>query len=199
MNKRANGSQVLAAAILLGGGLIAGSASAVELVTNGGFETGSFSGWTAFPLPDQGAFGVDNTLPHSGVDSAFFGGDGSTTYRISQVLSTVANTSYTVSFWLDGRFTAGGAASFVGSFGGSNFVSLSDADGAFTFKHYTFQLTATSASTTLSFAGYNKPDFYTLDDVSVQGASPVPEPASYALAALGLAVLLGWAKRRPPV
>ena len=43
-----------------------------NLIVNGGFETGNFSGWTHSTLDDN-SLGVDSFAPHSGLDAAFFG------------------------------------------------------------------------------------------------------------------------------
>ena len=57
---------------------------------------------------------------------------------------------------------------------------------AFDYKHLTFNVTATSASTSLAFTFRNDPAFWDLDNVAV---TAVPEPESWALIALGLAAL----------
>ena len=68
-----------------------------NIVVNGGFETGDFSGWTTSidPVFD----GVDSFAPHSGTFAAFFGNpSGAST--ISQTLTTVSGTVYSIDFWL---------------------------------------------------------------------------------------------------
>ena len=170
-------------------------AAGPELVSNGDFETGDFSGWTETPLNGATLYGVDGLGPHNGSYAAYFGAlDPYDT--ISQTIATVAGTSYTVSFYLDNSDSAAGEAGFVGKFGSTTFISLTDADADFDFKPFSFTVTATSASTLLSFAGYNTHWYYTFDDVSVKAiTAAVPEPSTYALMALGLAGI-GFAARR---
>jgi hypothetical protein len=65
----------------------------------------------------------------------------------------------------------------------------------FGYTEFTDTVTAIGSSTTLSFAAYQVPVFFGLDDISVvPAAAPVPEPASLAL--LGGAMLVFGVIRR---
>ena len=84
--------------------------NAAELVTNGGFETGNFSGWTLGG--NTGFTGVDTASAHSGTYGAYFGAVGSTG-TLSQLLNTVAGQTYTVSFWLSNSGSHSGATTVI--------------------------------------------------------------------------------------
>ncbi len=154
-------------------------ASATQLVTNGGFEAGDFSGWTL--TGNTGFTGIDSSA-HSGSHAAFFGQVGSTG-SLSQTLSTVAGQMYNVSFWLEDD--GGTPSSFTAAFGGDSLLSLSDTS-AFGYTLYTYDITASSSSTLLSFAFRQDPSYFHLDDVSVEDVSSVPEPATWAMMILGM-------------
>jgi hypothetical protein len=193
MSQKNAAKWVSGAAVALAAGLFAvgAHAEATELVVNGDFETGDFSGWT-LTLSPTSLLGVDGYGPHDGSFSAYFGAaDPSDT--ISQTLATTPGAQYMVSFKLDSEFTSGDSAGFVGSFGGTPFISLSNANADFTYTTFSFTVVAASASTVLSFAAYNNNWFYTLDNVSVMA---VPEPGTYALLGLGLAAVGAAARRR---
>lgn len=162
--------------------VLATPASASQLVTNGGFESGDFTGWT---LTGNTAFtGVDSTS-HSGSDAAFFGQVGATG-SLSQTLSTVAGQVYTISFWLQDN--GGTPSSFNASFGGDALTSLSNTP-AFGYTFYTYSVSASSNSTLLSFTFRQDPSFFHLDDVSVEEVSSVPEPATWAMMVLGMGAI----------
>jgi hypothetical protein len=140
-----------------------------NLVTNGGFETGSFSGWTQWG--DTGATGVGtaSTLPsggsvHGGTYAAYFGPVGSLG-GIYQDLTTTSGASYTLSFWLAHPYTSSGTEWNV-SAGGSTLMDVHD-DGNFGYTQFTFTFTATSSSTRLQFGFLEPPSYFFLDDVSV--------------------------------
>ena len=160
-----------------------------DLITNGGFETGNFSGWSASIDPSWD--GVDIQSPQAGTYSAFFGSAGTST--ISQTLSTDVGKTYYVSFWLKNEEDVNGVAnpnSFQFAWGGTTVLSVSD-ESAFDYKQYGFFLDATSASTDLSFSFSPQVAFWDFDSVDV-----VPEPDGLALAGLGGALALMVTQRR---
>lgn len=171
--------KLLAVSAIAAALVYAAPASATNLVTNGGFEAGDLSGWT---LTGNTSFsGVDTSTVHSGNFAGYFGQVGSTG-TLSQTLSTVAGQTYTISFWLEDD--GGTPSSFDASFGGNELLALSNPD-AFDYTLYSYSLTASSASTLLSFTFRQDPAYFHLDDVSVSPAG-VPEPATWAMMMLGL-------------
>jgi hypothetical protein len=181
---------IFSSLVLLTAGI--STAAAQNIVTNPGFETGDFSGWTHAGNTEFS--GVDDFAPHSGGFAAFFG-PVETTGSLFQSLVTTPGTSYTFSFWL----MSGSAGSpetpnfFDALWNGSSVFSLSNA-GAFGYTLFSFDVLATAATTDIEFVFLNEPSFWDLDDVSV--VSTVPEPATMALVASGLVAMAGAGARR---
>lgn len=184
---------------------LAGSAHASNIVTDGGFE--SAAGNTVYYSGQSldGAWNVvaGTALVESG-DQYVYDGNNSLnlTYinpyindAVSQVLTTVAGTTYTVSFYANSdtpnmlQVTANGTVvsgtpTSVAQNGFSDPVSNTSE-----FVLYTGTFYATSASTTLEFSDVSDPaigsedNSVMIDDVTV---AATPEPASFALLLTGV-------------
>ena len=167
------------AAALVLGTLFAGAAQA-SIITNPGFETGSFTGWAL--SGDTSFTAVDNFSPHSGRFSAGLGTDGSTG-SISQTLATTAGVSYDIEFWVNTAVTPN---FFSVSFDGIVLDSLTNIRTSSTilppfYRLFSYTAVASSASTELVFTFRHDAWVWDLDDVSVNAATAVPEPGSLSL------------------
>ena len=158
-----------------------------NIVTNPGFETGDFTGWTTTAAASGSDLGVSG-FSHSGNYAAYLGATQGLDDSISQTLPTIAGDSYSISFWL---INAGGEGNeFHASFGGDTLLELQEAP-TFGYQQYTFTDTAIGTATPLTFAGRTPPGFFHLDDISVNdlGSAPVPEAST--TVSLGLLLALG--------
>jgi hypothetical protein len=152
-----------------------------NLVTNGNFATGDFTGWS----PSDGSIVIDNAFPPppDSFDAAFNGNG-----ILSQLIPTTSGTAYTLSFSLQDQ--AGFILdTFTVSFGGFSTTIIGDT--APSYQSEAFAIPGsdiTGSSTTLSFQGANPSgQSWNLDDVSVVAAA-VPEAPTGAI--LGGAVLM---------
>ena len=166
--------------------MLPGVALSVDLVTNGGFENGNFSGWTQ--SGNMGATGVSTATVHSGIYSAYLGPVGSLGY-LSQMLPTVIGGTYNLNFWL--QHDGGTPSEFLVVWGGNNIFDTTNPP-SFIYTLESFSLTAASSSTELKFGFREDPSFFHLDDVSVIGA---PEPTTIILLGFGLLGLWGFRKK----
>jgi hypothetical protein len=183
--------------LILGALMLVGVASQANanLVTNGDFETGDFTGWTTSidPVFD----GVDSLAPQGGTFAAFFGNPGGS--QISQTLATIAGTTYQVDFYLMIENDVLGNAipnSFAFNWDGNTVFSITDGAGGGGYVHYSFQVLASSASTNLAFSFSSLPSFLDFDTVSVEAATQIPEPGSLALVGLAGALIAVVRRRR---
>jgi hypothetical protein len=91
----------------------------------------------------------------------------------------VAGQSYDLTFWLD---NGGGAPNNFQALVGGVLVNNILNSAPFGYTQFSDTFTATSSSTVLAFRAYNVPDYFDLDDVSVNPhQAAVPEPSSVIL------------------
>ena len=171
--------------------LLAPVLAAADLIGNGGFETGNFTGWTVSGAAFDCGTGISTLGPHSGTYSACFGNPTSLTF-ISQVLATTPGQEYEVSFWYAQQprgYTPSNEAEII--WGGTTVVDAFNVPvSPWTFA--SFGITSSGTSTLIEFGFDNGPGWFALDDVSV---GPVPEPASLLLTGLGFIALIAFRRR----
>src|SRR5262245_40358325 len=151
----------------------AGQTSAQNLIINGDFETGDFTGWTVTHAPSGSNIFVDHGPGPDTTFGAFFGATGSDFDRISQAFATTPGAFYTLTFFYQitninmpmPPFNNGFDVLWNGvSIGGGLFPQFDVQPG---FGTFTFHLQAAGALTTLEFDGRSAHSFDFLDDVSV--------------------------------
>jgi hypothetical protein len=158
---------------IVGAGLLVFSpmskAEAGNLVNNGGFETGDFSGWTQSGNTDPLYTGVRAVNPRSGNYAAWLGPIGSLGY-LSQSVSTIVGQSYQLSYFLsnDGRTPN----QFEVSINGKQLTTAQNIVASAYVQHLVNFVG--TGNDNLQFGFRHDPWFHNLDDVSV---TPVPTPA----------------------
>lgn len=161
-----------------------GSPVEADFLVNGGFETGSFSGWTLNGNTDFNF--VQSGFSHSGNYAAWFGEPGALG-TLSQSFNTTPGGIYSLSFWFAGF--GDDPSAFIATANSVVLLDLINPEYDLDYQFYTFQFQADTPRSTISFAF--RDDFYyvNLDDVSIAFVgTAVPEPA--ALTAFGIGVVM---------
>jgi len=180
--------------------LVCGQAAfAQNLINNGSFETGDFTGWTT-----GGNFEATEVV--SGSFYVYTGGQQGNFYAVlgpvgsdgtlSQTFNDVAGQQYTFSFWL--AAVGDNPSDFTATWDGSQAISLTNPNTGGIYQQYSFIETGTGTDT-ITFAFRDDPAYIALDNVSVTqngGGGTVPEPSSFLLMGSGVLGLAGVIRRK---
>ena len=162
-----------------------GAHAATNLIVNGSFETGDFTGYDVVNLNATSVVG-SGFDGYGAEDGSYFAalGNVGTDGVISQTFADTAGTPYSLTFYLSGN--GSGYSDFNTSIDGVVVQSITDPVPSQPYTKYTFHFTGTG-SDTVSFGETNDPDYDALDNIAVtSGVAAVPEPASWALMVLGV-------------
>jgi chitinase len=142
-------------------------ADTTNLVSNPGFETGDLTGWSC----DAGNTVVSSPV-HSGSHALQLNPSGSTTGQCTQTISVQANTSYTLSAYVDGPYAYIGVNGYSTSWTSSS---------SYTNLSYTFTTGTTATTITIYVHGWYAQGSVGVDDVALSGpagtSTPTPTPA----------------------
>jgi PEP-CTERM motif/Protein of unknown function (DUF642) len=181
---------VLAFAAVLG----ASRPASADLIVNGSFETGDFTGWTTANLNATSVepAGFDGFPAQDGQFFAALGNVGFDA-TIGQTFATTAGATYELTYYMG----SDGATpnDFSTQIDGVTVFSQSDIP-AQGYVLYTFDFVSAGPTSTVNFFSRNDPAYLALDNVSVNGRS-VPEPSAIALFGVGaLGFVAALRKRR---
>lgn len=140
----------------------AAPATAAELISNGGFESGSLSPWSC-----TGSLGsIVSTPVRTGTKALHGAANTSDNAQCVQTVSTVAGTQYTLTGWVRGSYV------YIGIIGGASTWTPSATD----WQQLTVTFTATGSSAQVFLHGWYGTGDYFADDVSLQGQGGASVP-----------------------
>jgi hypothetical protein len=140
-----------------------------QLLQNGGFEAGDFSGWTQSGNSEYCNVTATASYAHSGSYGAEMGPAGSLGY-LTQTIPTVAGQAYLLSFWLE-NIKGGTENEFMASWNGAALVDSVNA-AAHAWSQSQFVVIGLDGTSTLQFGFRNDPAYFGFDDVSLTPIAP---------------------------
>jgi chitinase len=138
------------------------AAHAANILTNGGFETGSLSNWTC----SAGTGSTVTTPVHSGSYALAGAASASDTAQCTQTVAVKANTAYTLSAWVRGSYV------YLGVTGGTS--TWTPSASSYTKLSVSFTTTATQTSAQIFLHGWYGTGTYNADDVELDGPGGTP-------------------------
>jgi hypothetical protein len=147
-----------------------GAVLSVNVVQNGGFESGNLDGWMQSGNTSYTYVSSSSAYSHSGSYGLQVGPAGSLGY-LSQTIPTQPGAAYLLSFWFD--CPGGNPNEFLVIWNGNTLFDQTDIP-AIGWTNMQFIVTATETNTVLEFGFRKDPGYFGLDDISVSEISGPP-------------------------
>jgi hypothetical protein len=173
-------SGVAIAAAISGTAMLSiGTAQAVSLIVNGGFETGAFTGWTT--AANSYPMNIVTSPVESGTYAAAIAGYDSNPNTLSQTVSDTSGQNYLLSFWRD-QYEFAGPITLTVSWNGTQVFSedLTGSAGgsALGYQQFTANVLGHNSDVLVFTAANNNANTF-LDDVTLTATAATPLPSTW--------------------